>query len=108
MNRPRIFDPDNRLVGVKYDAAGRPRMRGLLHPKAYLWVINEAFDGGLHPIPFRLEKLFWDSVKVWRWEPVMAEYQAWEYVHYERTLRQLLGDAWEKRLREESEGDVGE
>lgn len=40
----------------------QPRESGLLHPHAYLWVIENRFNGNATE---KLNKQFWDACKAW-------------------------------------------
>ncbi len=77
---------------VYTDDKGDNRMAGFLHPKCYLWVINEAFDGGLKDIPGRLLTQFEGACDAWGWRPHIHHLAQWERVRFDALLRELSQD----------------
>ncbi len=78
------------MSGVGEGTKGE-RRNGLLHPKSYLWVINEVFDGGLKDIPIRLETLYWNSCKAWKKYPHNDGLAKWEQRRFHKLFCHMLG-----------------
>lgn len=85
---------------VKPNADTRERKNGLLHPKSYLWVINEVFDGGLKDIPDPLYGLYRRACSAWRTYPHYEGLRAWEIKRFQKLLDEILarGDSSEHSL----------
>lgn len=80
---------------AKRDDWKNRRMDGFLHPKSYLWVINEAFDGGLKDIPERLLTLFSGACGAWGWRPSVDHLARWERERFDVLLSVLEDGKWE-------------
>lgn len=80
---------------AKRDDYKNRRKDGFLHPKCYLWVMDEAFDGGLKEIPAQLETLFRGSCGAWGWWPHYHRLERWERKRFITLLTHLFGDEYE-------------